>query len=131
VLLHILVKSDLDVSWKIFWWYYFQWGDTFAFEENYLEAWKQKLKQDIGSPSSQEFSLMMFLDNEDMIEIPCLSAMDDNALIQNIRRFYYLREAQRGLFGALGLKSLDFIEVGKVRYPARNHQASRRLIFVL
>jgi hypothetical protein len=129
-LLEILVLADRDALWGAFWWLYFLLGDTYAFQQNYLEAWKQKLKQEIGSPSSQEFSLIMFLDNEDMIEIPCLSTMDDNSLIQNIRRFYYLKKAQRGLFGALGLKSLDFIEVGKVSYPARNHQACRMLIFL-
>ena len=111
--------------WLTFWCLYFLLEDPIAFQRNYLEAWKQRLKEEIGSPSSLELSLVMFLDNEDMIEIPGLSDMDDNALIQDIRRFYYLKKAQRGLFGALGLKSLDFIEVGKVSYPTRNQQAIR------
>jgi hypothetical protein len=80
-LLELLVLADRNALWEVFWSLYFLLGNPFAFQGNYLEAWKQKLKQEIGSPSSHDFSLIMFVDNEDMIEIPCLSTMDDDALI--------------------------------------------------
>lgn len=48
------------------------------------------------------------------MEIPCPRDMNDENLMRHIATFYYLTKIEKGIFEALGLKTLGVIEVAEV-----------------
>lgn len=100
--------------WWFLWPFYFVLESSPTFYHNYTEAWRRKFHINHKNFPDPEHSLLMFVDNMGMMELPCLWDMDDKMIIQHIREFYYLRRCERGLKEALGLKSLELVEIVEV-----------------
>lgn len=96
--------------WKAFWRVYAVLAPTLDdFINDYCEAWK--LRHTIDK------EVIIFIDNDHRLAIPCSGTMDDKALVRHIRVFYNLARARVGIFEFFGAKSTLRIDVVKVRLP--------------
>jgi hypothetical protein len=60
--------------------------------------------------------IVMFVDDGPSLEIPCSSALDDEALIKHLQSFYCLTRMGGGLFEFLGARSGHRIDVVEVMF---------------
>ncbi|KAF2240301.1 hypothetical protein BU26DRAFT_238123 [Trematosphaeria pertusa] len=93
--------------WKAFWRVYAVLAPTLDdFINDYCEAWK--LRHTIDK------EVIIFIDNDHRLAIPCSGTMDDKALVRHIRVFYNLARARVGIFEFFGAKSTLRIDVVKL-----------------
>jgi len=93
--------------WKFFWRTYAIFAESLDdFINDYRLAWTLNKNNDR--------ELILFVDNDWRMEIPCPHTMDDKALVQHIRVFHNLARARAGIFEFIGGKSswrVDVVEV--------------------
>lgn len=68
---------------------------------------------DAPKPENQR-SLFIFLDNDDMMEVPCGHSLDDRMLMHHIGEFYFLKRAERGIVEACAVKDFEQVEIIEV-----------------
>lgn len=93
--------------WKFFWRTYAILAENLDdFINDYCYAWTLK--------RSNDKELILFVDNDWRLVIPCPNKMDDKALVQHIRVFHNLARARAGIFEFIGGKSSLRVDVVQV-----------------
>jgi hypothetical protein len=64
--------------------------------------------------------IVMFVDGGSPLEIPCSSALDDEALTEYLHSFYCLTRTCSGLFEFFGARSGHRIDVVEVMFKQRD-----------
>jgi hypothetical protein len=87
----------------IWWMLYFIFSDGQDFEHNYIHAWSQHCTQ----------FTHLFVDN-DHLRIPLSDSGDDAQTLKNLRMYYLLIRARKGLLAIISLKEVERIDRVKV-----------------
>lgn len=80
-----------------------------AFIGDCCETWRMQDESDMG--------LIMFVDNDHGMRIPCSSDATDKSLLKRVRCFYELTLARGGIAMFLGFRASSKIEIVKVSAP--------------
>jgi hypothetical protein len=87
--------------------YYLCARNEMDFIMDYTMAWRAQPEFDL--------EIIIFLDNGRRFSVPCSCRADGKGLFTHLRMFYDLQCTRRGLFGLISVKSVQRIDVVKVR----------------
>lgn len=106
--------------WAMFWGWYFTSSKGSDFHQDFLEAWKKwlqgKLQPDLPpwQPQQEPWSLLVFLDNESMMEVPCFDNTDDKDFFAYLQGLHELVRVEKQTLFKFSLQVLGRVDIAKV-----------------